>query len=206
VYLKNSPGHMQAMLSAIDEEMNRCLAELRMLGSEMGNKEQKFKNDLNTVTKYFNYLNERVKASEDLVVSEAVNMLCAYVNSVNETIQSYDFSSDDEWKAVLGTVKNLYTRIETMSVISKFSGNIHAVCIAILDGLRPVNTFQSERNFEEKGERMLLLLKNIGINLEKLKKGDFYQFLNNGVLTNHAQKTPEDFMMDIIQVLLGAHE
>jgi hypothetical protein len=199
VYLNNWSMSVQVMLSAIDNEMDRCLAELRMLGSEMGSNEEKFKINLNLVAVTFFQLCNLVKTNADTFVREAVNLLYGYVNMAKETILPCDFAT--EWSEVLTAVEKLHSKVEAMSIIPLYPDHIRAVCTAIRDGLSPVRTFPMGESASSKGYRMLTLLKNIGDALKQLRTGDgntgFYTFLNTGTKNND----PEKKMLKIIDIL-----
>jgi hypothetical protein len=216
VYLNNSPGPMQAMLSAIDEEMNRCLAELRMLGSNYvtfgSNAEDRepFKRTLNAVTEKLNELYKKIEGYMSLNRKSSIEELVYSISETNNEIKQLNFSSPDTthgWGQMIEAANRLFLRVQAMEFLSRTSNDeIHDICAVIMTELQPIAFFSIGASDAANERRMLLRLKAIGTGLKEfstLKEG-YYGFLNNKDASGDT--SAETLMLEIIDILSNCVE
>ena len=198
------------MLPAIEEEMNRCPATLRVLGKE--DVEIDFKVVLNNVTKMLGQLNDTI-SSANTYAKMTISSIHTSIELSNNMIQDYDIASADGWKDTKETISNFQTVIFVLENVSSFfpENKIHLICEAIRDGLAGgmVYAEQPKGDKAKHNRDMLNTLQFIGSRLFALSESQaadsntFYQFLNDGTEQNDGKDTdtPEKLMLGIIDTL-----
>jgi hypothetical protein len=216
VYVSYLLVPIHVMLSAIDSEMDRCFAELRMLN--FGPKEEDISTDgaMKNFKDVLSKVVEKMCALKDLLSEVNTNLVAiaavsALYNAINDVKKQIDLFSEPyarDWEFVKSIVSELKRNVGIIAgVFTLLNPNVNLICNAVALGLAHVDTFNVGRRVEVNEGNMLSLLKTVGDNLHRLKeeKDSFYKFLNDGVSIKTAdQETPEKIMLAIIQTLSKA--
>jgi hypothetical protein len=210
VYLSYLLVPIHVMLSAIDSEMDRCLAELMVLNA--GNKrdfnvmvgldDDNFMSRLNTVSTLLGLLSEKVSLS-NLRAKAMVLSIHFIIHEANESIKQCDIYDENGWREAVQTIEQASTKINGL-VISDITGSedeVQKISQAINNALkeRHETLDKSAATPQQRNSELENVLWGIGYSLRAFVDADshYYKFLNQGATNTE----PEALMLEIIQTL-----
>ena len=184
-----------ARRAALESELSRCVAELRMLGAEKGKEGRDFKTVLADVTAELGNLKDNVAGA---MLTVFATLLHYIIKNANESIQSLDISIAASWSDLMTTVSSVR---RDLSAVQSLSGLVHENLPRIVESIHKgldasgMEFNNGDSSAGAKNTIMLTILGNVGSNLNELNTGGtYFNFLGDDAKPN---------MMSIISILNG---
>lgn len=182
-----------ARIAALESEMSRCVAELRMLGTEQGKIDIDFKTILENVTVELGKLSGNVSG---IKLKLFATLLHHIIKNANESIQSINISAAARWNDLMLTVEKVR---RDLSAVQSMSGLVHKNLPQIVESIHlGLDASGSEFDRGDSSARaknaiMLAILGKVGSNLNELNTdGAYFDFLEDEAKGN---------MISIIDIL-----